>query len=160
VTNKIDDEYWFMGNEYYFMKAGQQAEFSDCVRRKVGAILISSYNGVILASAHNSAPNYASRCHECPRSMSGVEPYAPYDSGQGICYAVHAEARILLAVRSSTRDGMIMFVTCEPCHNCKILIAECRVEARWPGNAGSVGRQSPKVEPGFFQRVNRSETQS
>lgn len=150
----IESEPWFKGNDYYFAKAKGVAEFSDCVRRKVGAVLISRFNGMILGTAFNSAAGPSPRCYECPRSVSSVEPYTSYSEGAGLCYAVHAEARLLLRIGPTTRDGCIMFVTCEPCHNCKVLIAECRVGARWPENAGSAARPFDPEGPGFSPRVN------
>lgn len=135
-----DGEY---DTNWFLAAALIQAEDSDCERRKVGAIIVR--DRWILSAGYNSAPMFRNGCHSCPRRQSGVEPYSDYSN----CVAVHAEARALL--RLSMNDPIftpqaltVMYVSCEPCHHCKILLAEAGIPYIWPG--GNSGRQGESPE--------------
>ena len=86
----------------YFMKIAEDASTrSNCLRRKVGALIVKQRN--IISTGYNGTPIGVKNCFEggCPRCQSDVEPGQGYDT----CICVHAEANaILLAARHGNVD--------------------------------------------------------
>jgi len=101
----------------YFMKIADDASTrSNCLRRKVGALIVKQRN--IISTGYNGTPIGVKNCFEggCPRCSSDVEPGQAYDT----CICVHAEANaILLAARhgNATKDG-VLYTTVRPCFSC------------------------------------------
>jgi dCMP deaminase len=101
----------------YFMKIADDASTrSNCLRRKVGALIVKQRN--IISTGYNGTPFGVKNCFEggCPRCLSDAEPGQGYDT----CICVHAEANaILLAARhgSATNEG-VLYTTVRPCFSC------------------------------------------
>lgn len=108
----------------YFMEiAHVVAKRSTCLRRHVGAVLVSGRR--ILATGYNGPPRGLRHCGElggCYREGLGV----PSGERQEICRAVHAEqnAVIQCAVHGVAIQGEVALCsTTQPCVTCaKILI--------------------------------------
>ena len=101
----------------YFMKIAEDASTrSNCLRRKVGALIVKQRN--IISTGYNGTPMGVKNCFEggCPRCISDVEPGQGYDT----CICVHAEANaILLAARhGNATDGGVLYTTVRPCFSC------------------------------------------
>jgi dCMP deaminase len=101
----------------YFMKIAEDASTrSNCLRRKVGALIVKQRN--IISTGYNGTPMGVKNCFEggCPRCTSDVEPGQGYDT----CICVHAEANaILLAARhGNATDGGVLYTTVRPCFSC------------------------------------------
>jgi dCMP deaminase len=101
----------------YFMKIAEDASTrSNCLRRKVGALIVKQRN--IISAGYNGTPIGVKNCFEggCPRCQSDVEPGQGYDT----CICVHAEANaILLAARhGNATDGGVLYTTLRPCFSC------------------------------------------
>lgn len=101
----------------YFMKIAEDASTrSNCLRRKVGALIVKQRN--IISTGYNGTPIGVKNCFEggCPRCQSDVEPGQGYDT----CICVHAEANaILLAARhGNATDGGVLYTTLRPCFSC------------------------------------------
>jgi len=101
----------------YFMKMAEDASTrSNCLRRKVGALIVKQRN--IISAGYNGTPIGVKNCFEggCPRCQSDVEPGQGYDT----CICVHAEANaILLAARhGNATDGGVLYTTLRPCFSC------------------------------------------
>lgn len=98
------------------------AERADCTRRQVGAVILDPEHRVV-STGYNGAPSGGASClrGECPR---GKLSYAelPADSAYTNCVAIHAESNSLLYARRDLR-GCTIYVTAEPCHECRRLIA-------------------------------------
>jgi dCMP deaminase len=111
----------------------------ECVRRRVGAVLLDDLNRVV-GVGYNGAPAGEPSCLDgvCPRATSGVAPGSSYDTGPGSCIAIHAEANALLDAGRAARDTRL-FVSTEPCDGCLRLARGARVRAVWwEGDAGEV----------------------
>ena len=101
----------------YFMKIAEDASTrSNCLRRKVGALIVKQRN--IISAGYNGTPIGVKNCFEggCPRCLSDVPPGEGYDT----CICVHAEANaILLAARhGNATEGGVMYTTIRPCLSC------------------------------------------
>jgi dCMP deaminase len=101
----------------YFMKIAEDASTrSNCLRRKVGAVIVKQRN--IISTGYNGTPIGVKNCFEggCPRCQSDVEPGQGYDT----CICVHAEANaILLAARhGNATEGGVLYTTLRPCFSC------------------------------------------
>jgi dCMP deaminase len=101
----------------YFMKIADDASTrSNCVRRKVGALIVKQRN--IISAGYNGTPIGVKNCFEggCPRCLSDAQPGQGYDT----CICVHAEANaILLAARhGNATEGGVLYTTIRPCFSC------------------------------------------
>jgi len=116
----------------YFMKIAEAvAERSDCVRDKVGAVVVKDRR--IRSTGYNGSPAGTPGCDSCPRRTSGVEKGSSYDN----CRAVHAEANALIYCNREDLVGATIYVTREPCYGCDKLIQAAGVEAVvWPADSG------------------------
>ncbi len=109
----------------------------ECVRRKVGAIVLDDLNRVV-GVGYNGAPAGHKSCLDgaCPRASSGVAPGSSYDTGPGSCIAIHAEANALLDAGRSARGGRL-FVSTEICDGCIRLAYGARISlVAWVGEDG------------------------
>ena len=105
---------------------------SDCIRRRVGAVIVSATGIVVGVGYNRSSLDGLSCASDCPRARSTVSPGSSYDTGVGSCIAVHAEAVALLATSPAERRNGIMYVSEVPCGGCQRLLdqaglAEVRV---------------------------------
>jgi dCMP deaminase len=124
-------------NQYFYDIANTVASNSQCLSRKIGAILVRDKS--IIATGYNGPARGIQRCDtrtikrngeivytnmddgKCPRYTLG------YKSGEGldICIAAHAEVN---CIANAARHGVIckdaiMYMTCEvPCKNCMAII--------------------------------------
>ena len=103
-------------DEYFMKIADDASKRSNCLRRKVGALIVKQRN--IISTGYNGTPIGVKNCFEggCPRCQSDVEPGQGYDT----CVCVHAEANaILLAARhgNATESG-VLYTTVRPCFSC------------------------------------------
>ena len=110
---------------------------ANCTRRKVGAVLMLADHSVVV-TGYNGGPSGGPSCldGECPRgrmSTLDLPPNSPYDSGSGLCVALHAEWNVLLRSSWHQLNGATLYVTEEPCHLCRILIAGTGIiRVVWP----------------------------
>lgn len=72
----------------------------------------------------------------CPQS---VPPGSSYDTGPGVCIAVHAEMNALLDVSDRSRlVGATMYITEQPCGGCLKILKNTDIKTFvWPG--GRIG---------------------
>jgi len=103
-------------DEYFMKIAGEASTRSNCLRRKVGAVIVKQRT--IISTGYNGTPIGVKNCFEggCPRCLSDVEPGQGYDT----CICVHAEANaILLAARhGNATEGGVLYTTLRPCFSC------------------------------------------
>jgi dCMP deaminase len=113
-------------DEYFLTLAAAAATRSNCVRRKVGSVLVQDRH--IRATGYNGPPSGYGHCDAgaCLRGTStgpvGADPN--YDN----CVALHAEANALLFSSPRDRDGATLYSTQAPCFACAKLIANSGVE--------------------------------
>lgn len=98
------------------------ANKSDCLRRKVGALLRK--DGRVLTIAYNRMPDCYNPCDKCARDN--------YESGSrlDLCLAVHAEEQLIIncALNKVSPEGSDLFVTCLPCHLCAKKIINAKIK--------------------------------
>ena len=115
------------GWDAYFLAMAMIASTrSTCVRRRVGAVIVTGNR--ILATGYNGSPAGAGHCTDtgCLRQQLGV----PSGERHEICRGSHAEMNAVTQAAASGTPiaGCDIYVTHEPCSICsKLLInAGCR----------------------------------
>lgn len=90
------------------------AENSYCVRRKVGALIVSG--NMIISDGYNGTP-------------AGFENVCEDDNGVTKPYVLHAEANAITKVARSNNssDGATLYVTASPCVECAKLIIQAGI---------------------------------
>lgn len=103
-------------DDYYMSIARAVASRSNCVRRRVGALIV--VERAIISTGYNGTPMGTRNCAEggCPRCQSEAAPGEGYDA----CVCVHAEQNaIALAARhGSATGGGTLYTTLRPCFGC------------------------------------------
>lgn len=105
--------------EYYLNLAQMAATRSQCLSRRVGAILVK--DGRIIATGYNGTPSGMHECKTCNRSESG--------KGLHDCHAIHAEENALLqcALYGPSTIGAELYCTLRPCYHCAKLIIQAKI---------------------------------
>ena len=103
-------------DDYYMKIAHAVSERSNCIRRRVGALIVVDKS--IISTGYNGSPMGVTNCSDggCSRCASDAPPGAGYDT----CICVHAEQNaIVLAARhgNSTNEGKL-YTTLRPCFGC------------------------------------------
>lgn len=107
----------------YFMElASLAAQRSNCMKRRVGCVLVGKERRVI-STGYNGTPRGLQNCADggCPRCNDGNS------SGVGLstCLCIHAEENALLeAGRERIREGSILYCDTCPCLTCSIKICQ------------------------------------
>jgi dCMP deaminase len=103
--------------EYFLNIAKAVAGRADCLRRKVGAVLVQEER--IVSTGYNGTPKGLLNCtdggcHRCKHDE--YEPGKHYD----ICVCVHAEANALAAAArfGIAIEGATLYATHQPCFGC------------------------------------------
>lgn len=108
--------------DYYANLCVQVSLRSTCVRRKVGAIIVSDNR--IIATGYNGAPSGLPNCIDsydrCYRSANNIPSGAMLDH----CYSIHAEQNALISAIKTGEDlnGAEIYVNVHPCSTCMKLI--------------------------------------
>lgn len=111
------------GWDTYFMAlASLAAHRSNCMKRRVGCVLVGPGRRVI-STGYNGTPKGLRNCADggCPRCNDGNS------SGVGLstCLCIHAEENALLeAGRERIRDGAVLYCDTCPCLTCSIKICQ------------------------------------
>lgn len=111
------------GWDTYFMAlASLAAQRSNCMKRRVGCVLVGRERRVI-STGYNGTPRGLRNCADggCPRCNAG------HGSGVGLatCLCIHAEENALLeAGRERIRDGAVLYCDTCPCLTCSIKICQ------------------------------------
>lgn len=109
--------------QYYLKIARAVSERAECLRRKVGCVIVTANNQTIISTGYNGAPPKVKSCLDggCPRALSNAEPGKGYaNSG---CIAIHAEANAIIRAGKERCEGSSLFVNSEPCELCVPLIS-------------------------------------
>ena len=130
---------------FMFMKIAEEvAEKSDCLSRKVGAVLVRE---VIMSVASNTVPEGLPSCKQegqCLRRKLGI----PSGERLELCRIIHAEVRaIVYALLCSWNiRGATLYVTDPPCNMCAHLIVAVGIKkvvyrGDYPGNGLDILRR-------------------
>lgn len=120
-------------DNYFLAMAEAASERAECVRRRVGAIVVKG--GRIVGHGYNGALPGAPSCLDgaCPRVTSASEPGSDYSN----CIADHAERNALRNTRPEDRAGSTVYVNAEPCSGCLTLLRSLSVAyVYWPHEDG------------------------
>lgn len=113
-------------DEYFMQIAQLVSTRSTCVRRQIGAVIVSLDNR-ILTTGYNGAPKGHKHCLDvgCLRNELNI----PSGTKQEICRAVHAEQNAITqaSFHGISICGSIMFTTTFPCSICAKMIINAGV---------------------------------
>lgn len=123
-------------DEYYLGLAMAASVRGDCVRRRVGALLVTRQNWSMVSGYNGAAPGRPGCLSDgaCPRAFSDVPPGSSYDAGPGSCIALHAEQNVIIRASGEDLWGGTLYVSEEPCDGCRRMIEGAGIiRAVWPG---------------------------
>ena len=135
-------------DEFYLGIAAAASVRADCVRRKVGALLVTRQNWSAFTGYNGSPPGQPGCLSDgaCPRAFSDVPMGSSYDTGPGRCVALHAEQNIIIRAAGQDLLGGALYVTEAPCDGCRRMIEGSGiVRVVWPGGEWLPGLQTAPV---------------
>ncbi|KAF2147565.1 uncharacterized protein K452DRAFT_9064, partial [Aplosporella prunicola CBS 121167] len=106
---------------YFMLLAGLAAQRSNCMKRRVGCVLVRERR--VVSTGYNGTPRNMRNCNEggCPRCNAAH----PGGSQLHTCLCIHAEENALLeAGRERIRAGCILYCDTCPCLTCSIKITQ------------------------------------
>lgn len=116
-------------DEYFLKIANLTSERSNCIKRKVGAIIVK--NNRILSLGYNGTPSGMPNCFDggCKRC------YEQWKDNKNItgkdldtCLCLHAEENALLFVSQSDINDSTIYITLFPCISCLKKILQCKIK--------------------------------
>ena len=135
LGNRLSDR--ISWDNFFLIQAMAISLRGDCIRRKVGAVLVDQ-NHIIRGLGFNGSEPGGPSCFlgECPRCLNPDIP--AYGSYEG-CIERHAEDNCLRNTTFIDRHSapyihyLTMYVTCAPCMGCKDLLFDFGVDkVVWP----------------------------
>src|SRR5580658_4772280 len=123
-------------DDWALLMAAAASVRGDCTRKQVGAVILDSRNRVVI-TGYNGAPPGGPSClaGQCPRGQHykttrrdassaamcacgrrwpcplAVEPGSSYDSGPGLCIAIHAEMNAIIYADPARLPGATIYIT-------------------------------------------------
>ncbi|KAF5388569.1 hypothetical protein D9757_004664 [Collybiopsis confluens] len=111
---------------YFMTLASLASQRSNCMKRRVGAILVRDKR--IVSTGYNGTPRGVRNCNDggCPRCNSGSEAFGDNDG----CVCLHAEENALLeAGKERVGKGSVLYCNTCPCLKCTVKIIQTGVES-------------------------------
>jgi len=114
-------------DEYFIEMAKLVATRSNCVSRKVGAVI--TVDNQIVSTGYNGAPKGLKHCVDnggCLRKLNNIES----GTRQEVCRAVHAEQNAIIsaAVKGVSIKGGTLYVNTYPCSICTRMLINAEIE--------------------------------
>jgi len=113
-------------DEYFINVAKTIATRSNCVKRKVAALIVKDKR--IISTGYNGTPRGVANCNEggCPRCNS----FAKSGTALEECICSHAEENAIVqaAYHGVNLKGGILYCTFSPCLNCSKMIINAGIE--------------------------------
>jgi dCMP deaminase len=122
-------------DDYFLGIARAVAARGECVRSRVGAVLVRDNR--IVATGYNGVPAGEPSCLDgaCPRGLSGVARRSEGGPGYDVapCVAYHAEDNAVIdaLARGLEPRGCTIYLTKEPCDRCEGLLHGLEIRAVW-----------------------------
>lgn len=111
--------------EYFYSIAELTKERSNCIKRKVGCIIVKDYR--IISLGYNGTPKGMKNCFDggCIRCNN-----TDIKSGELLdeCLCLHAEENALLFVSKEDLKNSDLYVTLIPCIGCIKKIIQCGIK--------------------------------
>lgn len=110
-------------DEYFMIIANLAAQRSNCMKRKVGCVLVKDRK--IVSTGYNGTPRGSLNCNEggCQRCNSGSSKGTLLST----CFCLHAEENALLEAGRDRVQGSVLYCNTCPCVTCSIKILQCGV---------------------------------
>jgi len=113
-------------DEYFMRIAFLAATRSNCVRRKVGAVIVKDRR--IISTGYNGPPRGALHCDDlgCLREQLKV----PSGERRELCRGLHAEQNAIIqaAYNGTAINDSIIYVTTHPCSDCSKMIINAGIK--------------------------------
>lgn len=114
-------------DEYFMEIADVVAKRSNCVSRKVGAVI--TVDNQIVATGYNGAPKGLHHCVDqggCLRKLNKIES----GTRQEVCRAAHAEQNAIIsaAVKGVSIKGGTIYTNTYPCSICTRMIINAEIK--------------------------------
>lgn len=108
--------------QYFISIAKLTSERSNCIRRKVGCILVNDNR--IISLGYNGTPSGLKNCYEggCQR-CNATSPGKNLE----LCLCLHAEENALLFASKSDLNGATIYITLLPCVGCMKKIIQSKI---------------------------------
>jgi dCMP deaminase len=119
-------------DEYFINIALLTKSRSNCIKRKVGCLLVKDNR--ILSLGYNGTPTNTKNCYSggCKRCMDQYSKKEESDSSSGkaldLCMCLHAEENALFFVNKNDLVDSTMYVTLIPCIGCVKKILQCKIK--------------------------------
>jgi dCMP deaminase len=116
-------------DEYFIRIAELTSERSNCIKRKVGCIIVKENR--ILSLGYNGTPSKMKNCYEggCKRCF---EQFQTNENSSGknldLCMCLHAEENAMLFLSKSDLVDSVLYVTLIPCISCVKKIIQCGIK--------------------------------
>ena len=120
-------------DEYFMQIANLTSQRSNCIKRKVGAIIVKDNR--ILSQGYNGTPSGFVNCFDggCKRCYD--QYYKKNDSVEehkgkdlDICVCLHGEANCMLFVSKNDLLDSTIYTTLFPCIGCLKTILQCKIK--------------------------------
>lgn len=132
------------GWDTYFMAlASLAAHRSNCMKRRVGCVLVGRERRVI-STGYNGTPRGLRNCAEggCPRCNEGNSSGVALST----CLCIHAEENALLeAGRERIREGSVLYCDTCPCLTCSIKICQVGISEVVYAHGYSMDNETARV---------------
>lgn len=117
-------------DEYFMKIAILTSERSNCIRRKVGCIIVKDKR--ILSLGYNGTPIETQNCYQggCKRCMDQFLERHINSTAKNLdlCMCLHAEDNALLFNTKDDLNGSTMYITLIPCISCVKKILQCKIK--------------------------------
>ncbi len=113
---------------YFLRIAKLVAQRSTCLRRQVGAVIVSENR--ILATGYNGAPHGIAHCYQRPDGCLRESLNIPSGQRQELCRGLHAEQNAILQASAfgvSLKNSEI-YCTHQPCVTCAKMIINAGIK--------------------------------
>jgi dCMP deaminase len=114
--------------QYFSSIALLTGERSNCIRRKVGCIIVKDNR--ILSLGYNGTPRGMKNCFEggCKRCVEHHNNLTSSGQSLDTCLCLHAEENAMLYLSINDMEGSIMYVSIMPCLSCAKKIIQCGIK--------------------------------
>ncbi len=124
MTKKEDRPSW---DEYFIEIAKLVSTRSNCVSRKVGAVI--TIDNQIVSTGYNGAPKGLHHCIDaggCLRKLNNIES----GTRQEVCRAVHAEQNAIIsaAIKGVSIKGGTIYLNTYPCSICTRMLKNAEIK--------------------------------
>lgn len=123
-TNNNERPSW---DEYFINMAHLVSTRSNCVSRKVGAVI--TLDNQVISTGYNGAPKGLYHCIDkggCLRKIKNIES----GTRQEICRAVHAEQNAIIsaAIKGVSIKGSTIYINTYPCSICTRMLINAEIK--------------------------------